>query len=97
MDGGLEHRKSSVERTGAEIVHDKEQAARRILDGVEKDYLDLADELNSDEGKKLAGRIEDLGTLVTQMQLLLDDEVDALNVISTRHEALKKQMGKHLN
>jgi hypothetical protein len=116
MSDGIERMKSNVARTGAEVVHDREKAADRVLKSAEDEYLDLASELidarkmmanaiaeadhvqpDSSEGKKLAERIEALGLLVTQMQLLLDDEVESINEISARHEALKAQMKPHLN
>ena len=74
----------------AELIDARNMYANAIA---EADHLDPV----SDKGKKQAERIEQLGQLIVQMQLLLDDDVELTNEKYRQYEALKNQMKKHLN
>ena len=74
----------------AELVDARNMYTKAIA---EADHLDPL----SDKGKKQAERIEQLGQLIVQMQLLLDDDVELTNEKYRQYEALKNQMKKHLN
>jgi hypothetical protein len=51
----------------------------------------------SEEGKKQAERVDQLSSLVAQMQLIIDDLAEVTNEKSKQYAALKDQMKRHLN